>query len=77
MLGGRPALRSGVFLANLRASPKCLLADGRGCYTEGKYGASSRSSPTTFTEREPSEWLVELTNELPRRLFPRASVNKG
>jgi hypothetical protein len=31
--GGRPALRSGVFLANLRASPRCLLADGRGCYS--------------------------------------------
>lgn len=66
MPDSRFALRSAVLLANLRASPRCLLADRRGCFTEGKYGASSRSSPTTTTEHAPLEQLAELTDELRR-----------
>jgi hypothetical protein len=64
--GGRFALSSVVLLANLRASPRCLPADRRGCFTEGNYGASSRSWPTTTTERAPLEQLAELTDELRR-----------
>jgi hypothetical protein len=63
--GGRLALRSGV-LAKLRASSRYLLTNGRRYYTEGKYGASSQSTPTTSTEHDPLERLAELTDDLPR-----------
>jgi hypothetical protein len=62
------ALRSGL-LANLRTSPRYLLTDCRRCYTEGKYGVSFRSTPTTSTERAPLARLAELTDELPMNPF--------
>ncbi len=76
MPGGRPPLRSGV-LANLRASPRYLLTNGRRCYTEGKYEGSARCSLTTSTERDPLGRLTELTNEPPRfHLLLGSWVNK-
>ena len=66
--GDRLALRSEV-LVNLHASPRCLLTNGCRYYTEGKFGASFRSTPTTSTEHAPLERLAELPNELPMNTF--------
>jgi hypothetical protein len=68
VLGGRPALRSGVFLANLRASPRCLLADGHGCYRLRQVWSvlprPEERAPTGLRPRSPRWWTNRLRDAL-------------